>query len=41
MRPGRANINYTMKTTPDFSNYKAQLTEEIRTESIKAAQMAP
>ena len=31
--------HYTMKTTPEFSSYKAQLTEEIRTESIKAAQM--
>ncbi len=32
---------YTMKTTPEFSAYKARLTEEIRTESIKAATMAP
>ncbi|MBS0335710.1 MAG: ABC transporter ATP-binding protein [Proteobacteria bacterium] len=32
---------YTMKTTPEFSAYKARLTEEIRTESIKAASMAP
>jgi hypothetical protein len=30
-----------MKTTPEFSGYKAQITEEIRTESIKAASMAP
>ena len=28
---------YTMKTTPEFSAYKARLTEEIRTESNKAA----
>jgi NitT/TauT family transport system ATP-binding protein len=32
--------HYTMKTTPEFSDYKALLTEEIRTEAMKAAQMA-
>jgi NitT/TauT family transport system ATP-binding protein len=31
--------HYTIKTTPEFSAYKAQLTEEIRTESIRALQM--
>jgi ABC-type nitrate/sulfonate/bicarbonate transport system ATPase subunit len=50
-RPGRIKTlleidlphprHYTMKTTPEFSRYKAQLTEDIRTESIKAASMAP
>jgi ABC-type nitrate/sulfonate/bicarbonate transport system ATPase subunit len=50
-RPGRIKTilaidlphprHYTMKTTPQFSDYKARLTEEIRTESIKAASMAP
>ena len=50
-RPGRIKTilaidlphprHYTMKTTPEFTGYKAQLTEEIRTESIKAASMAP
>jgi ABC-type nitrate/sulfonate/bicarbonate transport system ATPase subunit len=49
-RPGRIKSDvriglphprhYTMKTTPEFSAYKARLTEEIRAESIKAAQMA-
>jgi ABC-type nitrate/sulfonate/bicarbonate transport system ATPase subunit len=29
--------HYTMKTTPQFSRYKAQLTEEIRVEALKAA----
>jgi len=29
-----------MKTSPEFSAYKAQLTEEIRVEAMKAAQMA-
>jgi ABC-type nitrate/sulfonate/bicarbonate transport system ATPase subunit len=48
-RPGRIKSDltvelprprhYTMKTTPAFSEYKAQLTEEIRLESIKAAEM--
>ena len=28
-----------MKTTPEFSAYKARLTEEIRVESIRAAEM--
>jgi NitT/TauT family transport system ATP-binding protein len=32
--------HYTMKTSPEFSRYKAQLTEEIRVEAMKAAQMA-
>jgi NitT/TauT family transport system ATP-binding protein/sulfonate transport system ATP-binding protein len=49
-RPGRIKSDvridlphprhYTVKTTPEFSAYKARLTEEIRAESIKAAQMA-
>lgn len=30
--------HYTMKTTPEFAAYKARLTEEIRVESIRAAQ---
>jgi NitT/TauT family transport system ATP-binding protein len=48
-RPGRIKADveidlphprhYTMKTTPEFSAYKAQLTEEIRTEAMKAVQM--
>jgi ABC-type nitrate/sulfonate/bicarbonate transport system ATPase subunit len=48
-RPGRIKAlvaidlphprHYTMKTTPEFSRYKAQLTEEIRAESIKAMGM--
>lgn len=29
--------HYTMKTSPEFSRYKAELTEQIRAESIKAA----
>jgi hypothetical protein len=28
-----------MKATPEFSRYKAQITEEIRVESIKAVEM--
>jgi NitT/TauT family transport system ATP-binding protein/sulfonate transport system ATP-binding protein len=50
-RPGRIKSDvridlphprhYTVKTTPEFSAYKARLTEEIRVESIRAAQMAP
>ena len=32
--------HYTMKTGAEFSRYKAELTEQIRTESIIAAQMA-
>jgi NitT/TauT family transport system ATP-binding protein len=32
--------HYTMKTSPEFSDYKAALTEEIRTEAMKTAQMA-
>ena len=50
-RPGRIKTivditlphprHYTMKTTPEFSRLKAQLTEEIRAESIRAAQMQP
>ncbi len=31
--------HYTVKTTPEFSVYKARLTEEIRTEAIKTAAM--
>jgi NitT/TauT family transport system ATP-binding protein len=48
-RPGRIKAqvrielphprHYTMKTTPAFSAYKAQLTEEIRTEAMKAVEM--
>jgi len=48
-RPGRVKADlkidlphprhYTMKTTPEFSAYKAQLTEEIRTEAMKAVEM--
>jgi NitT/TauT family transport system ATP-binding protein/sulfonate transport system ATP-binding protein len=46
-RPGRIKCelrielprprHYTMKTSPEFSRYKAQLTEEIRVEAMKAA----
>jgi ABC-type nitrate/sulfonate/bicarbonate transport system ATPase subunit len=32
--------HYTMKTTPEFSRYKAELTEEIRIESIRTMEMA-
>jgi NitT/TauT family transport system ATP-binding protein len=32
--------HYTMKTSLEFSAYKAQLTEEIRVEALKAAEMA-
>ena len=49
-RPGRIKTelsielphprHYTMKTTPEFSAYKARLTEEIRVEALKAAEMA-
>jgi NitT/TauT family transport system ATP-binding protein/sulfonate transport system ATP-binding protein len=31
--------HYTMKTTPEFSRYKAQLTEEIRIESIRTLEL--
>ena len=31
--------HYTMKTEAEFSRYKAELTEQIRAESIRAAQM--
>jgi NitT/TauT family transport system ATP-binding protein len=31
--------HYTMKTSPEFSRYKAQLTEDIRIEAMKAAEM--
>jgi ABC-type nitrate/sulfonate/bicarbonate transport system ATPase subunit len=31
--------HYTLKTSPEFSAYKAQLTEEIRAESIRALEM--
>ena len=47
-RPGRIKAevpvdlphprHYTMKTTPDFAALKARLTEEIRVESIRAAE---
>ena len=33
--------HYTMKTSPEFSDYKAALTEEIRTEAMKAAAAMP
>jgi NitT/TauT family transport system ATP-binding protein len=33
--------HYKMKTSPEFSRYKAQLTEEIRLEAMKAAEMQP
>jgi ABC-type nitrate/sulfonate/bicarbonate transport system ATPase subunit len=29
--------HYTMKTSPEFSDYKAELTEQIRVEALKAA----
>jgi NitT/TauT family transport system ATP-binding protein/sulfonate transport system ATP-binding protein len=32
--------HYTMKTTPEFSRYKAELTEEIRVGSIRTMEMA-
>jgi len=48
-RPGRIKSDvrielqhprhYTMKTSPEFSAYKARLTEEIRVEAMKAAEM--
>jgi len=48
-RPGRIKADvridlphprhYTMKTSPEFSAYKAQLTEEIRVEAMKAVEM--
>ncbi|TMH87469.1 MAG: ABC transporter ATP-binding protein [Betaproteobacteria bacterium] len=48
-RPGRIKAivpidlqhprHYTMKTSAEFSAYKARLTEEIRVEAMKAAQM--
>jgi len=48
-RPGRIKTDapidlphprhYTVKTSPEFSAYKARLTEEIRAESIKAVAM--
>jgi NitT/TauT family transport system ATP-binding protein len=31
--------HYTVKTSPEFSRYKAALTEEIRAEAVRAAQM--
>jgi ABC-type nitrate/sulfonate/bicarbonate transport system ATPase subunit len=31
--------HYTMKTSPEFSRYKAELTEDIRVEAMKAAEM--
>ncbi len=49
-RPGRIKTelrielphprHYTMKTSPEFSRYKADLTEQIRIEAMKTAQMA-
>src|SRR6185503_8747652 len=49
-RPGRIKAelrielphprHYTMKTSPEFSRYKAELTEQIRVEAMKAAQLA-
>jgi len=48
-RPGRIKVevridlphprHYTVKTSPEFSRYKAELTEQIRAEAVKAAQM--
>ena len=48
-RPGRIKAtldialphprHYTMKTTPEFSRTKAEITEQIRVESIKAVEM--
>jgi len=48
-RPGRIKADlridlphprhYTMKTSPEFSRYKAELTEQIRAEAVRAAQM--
>jgi NitT/TauT family transport system ATP-binding protein/sulfonate transport system ATP-binding protein len=48
-RPGRIKADvkidlahprhYTMKTSPEFADYKARLTEEIRTEAMKTVQM--
>ena len=48
-RPGRIKSDiridlphprhYTVKTAPEFSAYKARLTEEVREESIRAVQM--
>ena len=48
-RPGRIKSDipitlphprhYTIKTSPEFSAYKSQLTEQIRAESIRAAEM--
>jgi NitT/TauT family transport system ATP-binding protein len=48
-RPGRIKADvrielshprhYTMKTTPEFSAYKARLTEEIRAEAMKALEL--
>jgi NitT/TauT family transport system ATP-binding protein len=50
-RPGRIKSDvrielphprhYTMKTSPEFSDYKAALTEEIRDEAMKAATAMP
>ena len=48
-RPGRIKTeisiglqhprHYTMKTSPEFSAYKARLTEEVRVEAMRAAEM--
>jgi ABC-type nitrate/sulfonate/bicarbonate transport system ATPase subunit len=47
-RPGRIKADlsvdlphprhYTMKTSPEFSQLKARLTEEIRVEAVRAAE---
>jgi NitT/TauT family transport system ATP-binding protein/sulfonate transport system ATP-binding protein len=47
-RPGRIKLDlkidlpyprhYTIKTSPEFSALKAQLTEEIRVEAVRTAQ---
>jgi len=49
-RPGRIKADvpvslahprhYTVKTTPEFSELKARLTEEIRVEALKSAAIA-
>jgi len=31
--------HYTVKTSPEFSRYKAELTEQIRAEAIRAAEL--
>lgn len=49
-RPGRIKAelaiglphprHYKMKTSPEFSRYKEELTEQIRAEAMRAAEMA-